>query len=208
MVYFRSVSTPPANKSERTRRFIIEKVAPVFNKKGYAGTSIADLTTATGLTKGSIYGNFRNKEEVAIRAFDYNVGMIIDRLKAHRRGAVSAVDRLLAYPKTYRDLYRRILGIGGCPVLNTAMDADHTHSGLHALAVARIDTWKQDIVTTVERGKIDKEILPSTDGEKIAATIIVLIEGGSAMAKTTGDHTYIVHAVEGIEALIETIRIR
>ncbi|MFW6333752.1 MAG: TetR family transcriptional regulator, partial [Desulfosalsimonas sp.] len=41
-------------KSERTRRRIIEKAAPVINKKGAAGTSIADLADATGLTKGGI----------------------------------------------------------------------------------------------------------------------------------------------------------
>ena len=40
-------------KSDKTRRFIIEKTAPVFNKNGVAGTSLSDLTSATGLTKGS-----------------------------------------------------------------------------------------------------------------------------------------------------------
>lgn len=48
-------------KSERTRQFIIEKVAPIFNRKGYAGTSLSDLTEATGLTKGAIYGNFKKQ---------------------------------------------------------------------------------------------------------------------------------------------------
>ena len=60
-------------KSPSTRRFIIEQVAHLFNKQGYRGTSLSDLTAATQLTKGSIYGNFENKEEVAIAAFDYNL---------------------------------------------------------------------------------------------------------------------------------------
>ena len=46
------------SKSDRTKQFIVEKTAPVFNEKGYAGTSLTDLTNATRLTKGSIYGNF------------------------------------------------------------------------------------------------------------------------------------------------------
>jgi AcrR family transcriptional regulator len=33
---------------------------------------MSDLTDATGLTKGSICGNFSNKEEVALAVFDYN----------------------------------------------------------------------------------------------------------------------------------------
>ena len=58
------------SKAEKTRQFIIEKTAPIFNKKGFAGTSLSDMTEATGLTKGSIYGNFADKDEVAMAAFD------------------------------------------------------------------------------------------------------------------------------------------
>ena len=39
-------------KAEQTKAFIIERVAPIFNTKGYQGTSLADMTKATGLTKG------------------------------------------------------------------------------------------------------------------------------------------------------------
>ncbi|MDO9376148.1 MAG: TetR/AcrR family transcriptional regulator, partial [Ferruginibacter sp.] len=63
-------------KAEKTRNFIVEQTAPIFNKKGYAGTSLTDLTEATGLTKGSIYGNFANKDEVALAAYDYNLSLL------------------------------------------------------------------------------------------------------------------------------------
>ena len=69
------------SKSERTKKFIIEKTAPVFNEKGYAGTSMNDLMMVTGLTKGSIYGNFQNKDEVALAAFDYNFGKVLSYIK-------------------------------------------------------------------------------------------------------------------------------
>ncbi|RZL99390.1 MAG: TetR/AcrR family transcriptional regulator, partial [Pedobacter sp.] len=69
------------SKAERTRQLIIEQTAPIFNTKGYAGTSMNDLTAATGLTKGAIYGNFENKDEVAVAAFDYNFSKITEHLK-------------------------------------------------------------------------------------------------------------------------------
>ena len=49
------MSTDNLNTSD----FILETVAPIFNRKGYAGTSLSDLTAATGLTKGAIYFNFK-----------------------------------------------------------------------------------------------------------------------------------------------------
>ena len=45
-------------KAEQTTQFIIEKVAPLFNQKGYAATSMSDITRVTGLTKGAIYGDY------------------------------------------------------------------------------------------------------------------------------------------------------
>ena len=43
------------SKSEKTTKYIIKTVAPIFNRKGYAATTMSDLTAATGLTKGAIY---------------------------------------------------------------------------------------------------------------------------------------------------------
>ncbi len=81
------------SKAERTKQFIVEKTALVFNIKGYAGTSINDLMTATGLSKGSIYGNFENKDEVAVAAFDYNFGKVISYLKHKVLLKEHAIDR-------------------------------------------------------------------------------------------------------------------
>ncbi len=64
------------SKAEETRAYIIEKTAHIFNKKGFEGTSLSDMTSATGLTKGSIYGNFANKDEVALEVFDFNLRKI------------------------------------------------------------------------------------------------------------------------------------
>jgi TetR/AcrR family transcriptional repressor of nem operon len=58
-------------KAERTRQFIIEKAAPIFNQKGVAGTSMSDIMEATKLAKGGLYGNFESKEEICVEAYKY-----------------------------------------------------------------------------------------------------------------------------------------
>ena len=63
-------------KAEDTKQAIIEQAAALFNKKGYAATSIPNITEAKGLTKGSFYGNFNNKEEIELAAFDYNIKLM------------------------------------------------------------------------------------------------------------------------------------
>jgi len=52
-------------KGEQTRRKIVEAAAPIFNKRGYEGSSLSDLMESTGLKKGGIYRHFSSKEELA-----------------------------------------------------------------------------------------------------------------------------------------------
>src|SRR6201996_98251 len=118
------------NKAEKTRQYIIEKTAPIFNTKGYAGTSVSDMTEATGLTKGSIYGNFANKNEVALAAFDHNLQQVNAILKSEIGKLNSYKEKLLVYTRVYHNYQHHPFPDGGCPVLNTAIEADDTHPQL------------------------------------------------------------------------------
>ncbi len=190
------------SKAQRTKRHILETVAPVFNKRGYSGTSLSDITQATGLTKGGIYCNFKNKDELALASFEYN----FDRIRTYIQREVAAektnLGKLLAYPRGYRKAFAEMAGMGGCPVANTAVDADDTHHDLHLLVMEAIDTWRDALIMLVERGKTKGEIRSDADSEKLAETVISLVEGGSIMAKTTGRESFLFHALDQIEAVI------
>ena len=110
------------SKSEQTKAFIIEKTAPVFNTKGYVGTSLTDITRVTKLTKGSIYGNFANKDEVALAAFDYNLKKVNFIFSQEMAKYSSAKDKLLVYGKVYAAFEDYPFPAGGCPILNTAIE--------------------------------------------------------------------------------------
>src|SRR4051812_16713049 len=112
------------SKAEKTKSFIIEKVAPIFNTKGYAGTSLSDMTEATGLTKGSIYGNFSDKDEVALAVFDFNLKKVNSIIQSEVAKRTTAKSQLLAYIDVYENFLTLPFPDGGCPILNTAIDAD------------------------------------------------------------------------------------
>ena len=194
------------NKSERTRRSIIEKVAPVFNKKGYAATTLSDMITITGLSKGSIYGNFKDKDEVALSAFEYNADFVNKNLKSQIQLASTYLEKLLAYPDTFRKIYKAVLFNGGCPILNTSVDADDLNQKLHKAVLERIRLWESTIVDFVEKGKQKGELKAGTDAPKIAQVSIVLVEGGYAMAKVTGEESYILNAIEEMERVILSLK--
>ena len=193
-------------RSERTRQLIIESAAPIFNKKGYAGTSMSDLTTATGLTKGSIYGNFKDKDDVAVHAFQHNIDLIFDFFSKELQAAGSTRDKLLAYPRGFRKIYRMILSYGGCPILNTAVEADDTHAVLRKMAVDVLGKWKKSIISLISGGIEEGLIDPATNAQKSAEILIALMEGGSVLSKVTGEESYMLNAIDMAEEKINDMQ--
>lgn len=194
------------SKAERTRQYIVEKTAPVFNAKGYAGTSLSDLTKATGLTKGSIYGNFENKDEVAIAAFDHNFGRVVALLRSRIETRESYIGKLLVYPETYRDFLNIPFLKSGCPLLNTSTEADDTHPLLKEKAAAALKLWKNSIERYIKKGIEQKEIKADTNASAFAILLISLIEGAIMQAKVTGRPTELQVTMDFLEKMIEDMR--
>src|SRR6266850_7870976 len=52
------------NKRERTRARLLDAAAHVVGQKGWEQTSLADVAARAGMTRGAIYGNFKNREDL------------------------------------------------------------------------------------------------------------------------------------------------
>src|SRR4051812_149064 len=96
------------SKAELTKNLIIKKAAPLFNKKGYAGTSLSDLMEVTGLTKGSIYGNFLNKDDLTAAVYEYNVTNLRRNISDAFAQKQSAQGKLNAFTDFYRKNWKTI----------------------------------------------------------------------------------------------------
>lgn len=198
--------TKTISKSERTKQFIVERTAPVFNEKGYAGTSITDLTNATGLTKGSIYGNFENKDEVALAAFDYNFNRVTLFLKEKILATDHSIERLLVYPSVYRDFLKIPFLKAGCPILNTSTEADDTHPELRERAAKALAFWKTAVENHIKRGIQKGEIKADTNPTEFAVVLMSLIEGAVMQAKVTGKPTELRIAMNFLEKIIHELK--
>jgi TetR/AcrR family transcriptional repressor of nem operon len=191
------------SKSERTKQYIIEKTAPIFNAKGFAGTSMSDMTQVTGLTTGSIYGNFANKDEVALAVFDYNFGRVTDYIKTKILDEQNSINRLLVYPQVYRNFLKISFLQTGCPILNTSTEADDTHPELKQKAADALSYWKRALENQIKRGIERQEINAKTNPSEIAVIIMSLIEGAVMQAKATGRSTELRIAMNFLENYIK-----
>ena len=193
-------------KAERTKKAIIEQVAPVFNRKGYAATTVSDLTKTTGLSKGAIYGNFAGKDEVALLAFAHNVAFIRRRLDENIGGVATFSEKLFAYPKTFREIYPKVLAAGGCPIVNTAVDSCDVNQPLQQAVRTVIEEWRGSLVKLLAGGVATGELRKNCDPEKSARVLVCLVEGGYAMAKVTGDVRYLENSLAEMEKILSALR--
>ncbi|RZJ33017.1 MAG: TetR/AcrR family transcriptional regulator [Flavobacterium sp.] len=194
------------SKAERTKQFIIEKTAPIFNAKGFAGTSMSDMIAATGLTKGSIYGNFENKDAVAAAAFDYNYSKIVNHIVEKTRQQPLMINKLLVYPETFSNFFKLPFLQEGCPVLNTSTEADDTHPELRKKAIAALALWKKAIVKYIEIGIETKEIKPDVNAPAFAIVLVSLIEGAMMQAKLHGNDEALNITMKHVEEMILSLR--
>jgi TetR/AcrR family transcriptional regulator, transcriptional repressor for nem operon len=191
-------------RSETTRQLIIEKTAMLFNKKGVEGTTLTDLTKATKLTKGSIYGNFQNKHEVAMEAFRFNFQQLVQRIYAFVIREKEPIKQLYAITKFYRSDFETMTYLGGCPLLNAASDADDTNGHLRKEVIKSFTAVIDTIAGLIHSGQQAGQIRKKVDAEKYSALFFELIEGGVLLSKTTGEKHYLITACERIDSIIKT----
>jgi TetR/AcrR family transcriptional regulator, transcriptional repressor for nem operon len=168
-------------KGEATRQRIIEEAAPIFNRRGYEGCSMQDLMDATGLEKGGIYRHFASKEELASEAFRLALAQNIKLRTDHLQDISGTLDKLRRVIALFIEAPSAIAG--GCPLMNTAIDADDGNPALRKLALKGIQDWRARLAKIVEAGIKAGEIRKSTKPERIANAIIATLEGALMISR-------------------------
>ncbi len=193
-------------KGELTRQKIIAQAAPLFNQLGYAGCSMQDIMAATGLEKGGLYRHFASKEELAAAVFRYSVERVVEARREGLEEVESAVEQL-------RFLVRRFVEIhsvvpGGCPVMNTAIDADDGNATLRKLVQDAVQEWKARIVAVVKKGIAGGEIRADAEPRRIANLIIATLEGALMISRLEGNRSALHDAQTALDEMVSGIQFR
>jgi TetR/AcrR family transcriptional regulator, transcriptional repressor for nem operon len=193
------------SKGEETRKMILERAAPLFNQQGYAGVSLSDIMHATELEKGGIYNHFVSKEQIALASFDYAWGLVQGHTRQALANKTHAVDRLYAFAAAFLDLADGSLLPGGCPIMNTAIDADDTFPALRERARNAMNVWRASLHRIINKGIELQELRPETEVDTFATFFISTLEGAVMLSKLYGDLTYLHHAIAYVNTRIDSL---
>jgi TetR/AcrR family transcriptional repressor of nem operon len=172
------------NKGDQTREHIVSQAAAIFNQRGFEGTSMSDLMAATGLQKGGLYRHFKNKEELAVAAFEHSCRLAAQDRFLNLDEHANAVDQLKQFIDNFVNKRGKLVP-GGCPILNTAIDADDGNAALREQVKKALGRWTQRLRTIVEEGHRKGELRKDVDPEAIVTVVISALEGGLMMGRLT-----------------------
>jgi AcrR family transcriptional regulator len=193
-------------KGQATRQRIVQLAAPVFNRQGYVGASMRDLIAATGLEKGGLYNHFGSKEQLALEAYDHAMSLVTNALARSQDDATDAVDRLQRMIRSFAVAARRPVIEGGCPIMNTAIEADDGHPDLRNRARESMTLWHRLCGRIVKDGKTAGTLRADIDPYELASVITGSLEGGLMLARLYSDPAQMDHVVNHLVTYVEGLR--
>jgi len=136
---------------------------------------------ATGLEKGGLYRHFANKEELAAEAFRFALAQSVKLRTDHLEDVPGAAGKLRRLVQLFVEAPSAVAG--GCPLMNTAIDADDGNPELRQLALKGVQDWRARLSAIVDAGIKAKEIRKGTNSRQIANTIISTLEGALMISR-------------------------
>lgn len=186
------------SKAARTRQFIIEQAAPIFNEKGIAGTSVDDVLQAAQVARGCLYNHFESKQELAHQTMDFLLETILDRVQAALNQETSAKAKIYAYLDFNKDPLNTSI-TGGCPIFNAATEADNTDPVVKEKVRAAMVAGHKLLAGILQRGIEQKEFTPALEPQQFAFKLFAAVEGAIIMCR-------ILHTAKPMQQLIKSLK--
>lgn len=165
---------PPTTRSEQkaaTRRRILEVAAAHFAAKGYAATSLNDLSAALGLTKGTIFFHFSSKAELA-RAISEDVAeQWAPLLAAHEERGTRGLAALVDASRQVATFYQESAVFRAASRLR--LEAENIDADLPVPFVGWIDLAR----TYLAQAAADGELVEGVDVDETAWHVVAWFEG-------------------------------
>lgn len=181
---------------------VIDQAMKVFWEKGYAATSISDITSATGIKRGSLYNAFDGKHDLFVRALLKYGG---DQRTSKLRMLETVEDPREAINMFFDSLVKATLADPdkkGCLLFNTALEYSSHDQDVKELVSEGI----QEVVTffegRIDRGKELGDISNSLDTPSTAKALVAMVVGIRVLGRGAFGKTALRQVAQQAMALI------
>ena len=161
---------------------VVASARDTFWTRGYGATSVDDLTGATGLGKGSLYGAFGDKHRLFMRTLDDYIATSLDLVHTQLHDSTyPAYERLVRHIRWQAGAAATDETRRGCMMARTAAELGSTDDEVEDKVERAYSVWRDDIAHAIAEAQRDGDIDPKADARVLAGTLLAFMRGVEAL---------------------------
>ncbi|MBZ9808518.1 TetR/AcrR family transcriptional regulator [Mesorhizobium sp. BR1-1-9] len=183
-----------------TRARILETTGLLLRRRGYHGTSLNDILSASGAPRGSLYFHFPGgKDQLVVEVTRASVAEVTERLGAE---LAAESDPAVAVHHIYQSVARMLEDNEfslGCPIAPVVLDSPTDVPELAELCRSAFEQW-----IGLLRDAFVRAGVPERRAHALALLVESSLEGLMVIARATRDRAPLLAVADEVAALIET----
>jgi TetR/AcrR family transcriptional regulator, transcriptional repressor for nem operon len=191
----------------RPRKFdesdVVAAARDEFWSRGYAATSVDDLTSVTGLGKGSLYAAFGDKHQLFMRALEDYITSAVDVVQGQLRDSrYRAYDRLTRHIRAQASVVAGDKALRGCMIAKSAAELSATDDDVERAVERAYAVWITELTKCIKEAQRDGTIDKKRNPQALATALLALMRGLEALHKGGAKPAQLKAAAEQVIALI------
>ncbi|HSY20069.1 MAG TPA: TetR/AcrR family transcriptional regulator [Candidatus Acidoferrales bacterium] len=193
------------NEMPETKRKLVDAGVALMRKQGFNATTVDDICSAAGVTKGSFFHYFKTKQEVAEAVLtSFREGKIRDYANAPFRKLTDPLDRIFGR----LDFAIASVGDGtgltkGCLIGVFAQELSFTNPELRGACQAAFLSTAGDLEKDLTEAKSLHAPKADFDPKKVSLFYVSMIQGGLLMAKAGENNAVLLDNIEQFRGYVK-----
>jgi TetR/AcrR family transcriptional repressor of nem operon len=174
----------PRPSNPAVRRRLLDNGLTLIGKQGFAGSGVADITSAAGVPKGSFYQYFESKQSYAVELLEDYWSAIEDKhTKVLLDERYPPLDRIARHFHSIAQDHKQQKYVLGCLIGNLGVEIAGAGEDAQAKLRQILKRWASLLSNCLKEAQEGGDLDRKQDVEELAAVLIEAFEGAVMRSK-------------------------
>ncbi len=190
-----------------TKCKLVDASVTLMRKQGFHATTVDDICSAAGVTKGGFFHYFKSKEDVARATIEWaGESKAREFREAPYRQLADPLDRVYGRLDFAKESYggpNRVTK--GCPIGMIAQELSATHPELRNVCQDYFSRLAKDLANDIAEAKTLHAPDAEFDPNNVAMLYVSMMQGSLMLAKTAEANTVLMENVEQFRCYLKSL---
>lgn len=184
---------------------VLDSAMQLFWQKGFAKTTVKDLTNVTNLQPGSIYGAFKNKRTLFLMSLDYYFENLYSAVKCILRGNEEPIKRIRHFFEYLLSQKNEDKELKSCLLVNTLLEIPPDDEEINNRVSQMFSKIETEFCNTLQQAQKEGSLISGGRPEAIAKMLMSGIFGIQVYNRMKPDQQALEQIVNNLLANIEKL---